>query len=33
MKRFAMAASLVMLASTYADAQTTEQLVKGATDT
>ena len=33
MKRFAMAASLVMLASTYANAQTTEQLVKGATDT
>ncbi|MDA9509103.1 quinonprotein alcohol dehydrogenase [Bradyrhizobium sp. CCBAU 11386] len=33
MKRFAMAASLVMLASTYANAQTAEQLVKGATDT
>ncbi|MCK1742868.1 methanol/ethanol family PQQ-dependent dehydrogenase [Bradyrhizobium sp. 139] len=33
MKRFAMAASLVMLASTCASAQTTEQLVKGATDT
>jgi alcohol dehydrogenase (cytochrome c) len=33
MKRFAMAASLVMLASTCANAQTTEQLVKGATDT
>ncbi|RXT36569.1 methanol/ethanol family PQQ-dependent dehydrogenase [Bradyrhizobium betae] len=33
MKRLAMAASLVMLASTYANAQTTEQLVKGATDT
>jgi alcohol dehydrogenase (cytochrome c) len=33
MKRFAMAASLVMLASTCAYAQTTEQLVKGATDT
>ena len=33
MKRFAMAAGLVMLASTCADAQTTEQLVKGATDT
>lgn len=31
MKRFAMAASLVMLASTCANAQTTEQLVKGAT--
>lgn len=33
MKRFAMAASLVMLASTCASAQTNEQLVKGATDT
>lgn len=33
MKRFAMAASLVMLASTCANAQTSEQLVKGATDT
>ncbi|MGL3107918.1 methanol/ethanol family PQQ-dependent dehydrogenase [Bradyrhizobium sp. BR 1432] len=33
MKRFAMAASLVMLASTCASAQTSEQLVKGATDT
>jgi len=33
MKRFAMAASLVMLASNWANAQTTEQLVKGATDT
>ncbi|MBR1174468.1 methanol/ethanol family PQQ-dependent dehydrogenase [Bradyrhizobium sp. KB893862 SZCCT0404] len=33
MKRFAMAASLVMLASTCAYAQTSEQLVKGATDT
>ena len=33
MKRFAMAASLVMLASNCANAQTTEQLVKGATDT
>lgn len=33
MKRFAMAASLVMLASTCANAQTTEQLVKGAADT
>ncbi|TCU69532.1 alcohol dehydrogenase (cytochrome c) [Bradyrhizobium sp. R2.2-H] len=33
MKRFAMAAGLVMLASTCANAQTTEQLVKGATDT
>jgi alcohol dehydrogenase (cytochrome c) len=33
MKRFAMAASLVMLASTCAYAQTTEQLVKGAIDT
>jgi alcohol dehydrogenase (cytochrome c) len=33
MKRFAMAAGLVMLASTCASAQTTEQLVKGATDT
>ncbi|MCK1399970.1 MULTISPECIES: methanol/ethanol family PQQ-dependent dehydrogenase [unclassified Bradyrhizobium] len=33
MKRFAMAASLVMLASTWANAQTSEQLVKGATDT
>ncbi|UEM10245.1 methanol/ethanol family PQQ-dependent dehydrogenase [Bradyrhizobium barranii subsp. barranii] len=33
MKRFAMAASLVMIASTCANAQTTEQLVKGATDT
>lgn len=33
MKRLAMAASLVMLASTCAYAQTTEQLVKGATDT
>ncbi|MCS3726595.1 methanol/ethanol family PQQ-dependent dehydrogenase [Bradyrhizobium betae] len=33
MKRFATAASLVMLASAYANAQTTEQLVKGATDT
>ncbi|MBR0782022.1 methanol/ethanol family PQQ-dependent dehydrogenase [Bradyrhizobium iriomotense] len=33
MKRFAMAASLVMLASTCAYAQTTEQLVKGAADT
>jgi alcohol dehydrogenase (cytochrome c) len=33
MKRLAMAASLVMLASTGAGAQTTEQLVKGATDT
>jgi len=33
MKRFAMAASLVMLASSCAYAQTTEQLVKGATDT
>ncbi|MBR0734410.1 methanol/ethanol family PQQ-dependent dehydrogenase [Bradyrhizobium japonicum] len=33
MKRFAMAASLVMLASTCASAQTTEQLVKGSTDT
>ncbi|MBW7974415.1 methanol/ethanol family PQQ-dependent dehydrogenase [Bradyrhizobium sp. BR 10289] len=33
MKRFAMAASLVMLASNCASAQTTEQLVKGATDT
>lgn len=33
MKRFAMAASLVMLASNFAYAQTTEQLVKGATDT
>jgi len=33
MKRFAMAASLVMLASACASAQTTEQLVKGATDT
>ena len=33
MNRFAMAASLVMLASTCASAQTTEQLVKGATDT
>ncbi|WGD54748.1 methanol/ethanol family PQQ-dependent dehydrogenase [Bradyrhizobium sp. CB1650] len=33
MKRLAMAASLVMLASTCANAQTAEQLVKGATDT
>lgn len=33
MKRFAMAAGLVMLASSCANAQTTEQLVKGATDT
>ncbi|EJN11107.1 PQQ-dependent dehydrogenase, methanol/ethanol family [Bradyrhizobium sp. YR681] len=33
MKRLAMAASLVMLASTCANAQTNEQLVKGATDT
>lgn len=33
MKRFAMAAGLVMLASTCANAQTSEQLVKGATDT
>lgn len=33
MKRFAMAASLVMLASTCANAQTSEQLVKGAIDT
>lgn len=33
MKRFAMAAGLVMLASTCASAQSTEQLVKGATDT
>ncbi|MCK1386682.1 methanol/ethanol family PQQ-dependent dehydrogenase [Bradyrhizobium sp. 21] len=33
MKRFAMAASLVMLASNCANAQTSEQLVKGATDT
>ncbi|MDE5464995.1 MULTISPECIES: methanol/ethanol family PQQ-dependent dehydrogenase [unclassified Bradyrhizobium] len=33
MKRFAMAAGLVMLASSCANAQTSEQLVKGATDT
>ncbi|WP_439398062.1 methanol/ethanol family PQQ-dependent dehydrogenase [Bradyrhizobium sp. PMVTL-01] len=33
MKRFAMAAGLVMLASNCAYAQTNEQLVKGATDT
>ncbi|MFK4505816.1 methanol/ethanol family PQQ-dependent dehydrogenase [Bradyrhizobium daqingense] len=33
MKRLAMAASLVMLVSTCAYAQTTEQLVKGVTDT
>ena len=33
MKRFAMAASLVMLASTGVNAQTTEQLNKGGTDT
>ncbi|WFU43390.1 methanol/ethanol family PQQ-dependent dehydrogenase [Bradyrhizobium sp. CB82] len=33
MKRFAMAASLVMLASTGVNAQTTEQLNKGASDT
>jgi alcohol dehydrogenase (cytochrome c) len=33
MKRFAMAASLVTLASTCAYAQTADQLVKGATDT
>ncbi len=33
MKRFAMAASLVLLASTGVNAQTTEQLNKGGTDT
>src|SRR6201990_803746 len=33
MKRVAMAASLVMLASTWANAQTAAQLVKRATDT